>query len=435
MKLTAVNEKWAIYDSVDGTDEFNSFEALRDLLSLKTYRQLIAFLQNHTCNIAFADSVEDSFDYTYQWDYWTDIEHVPHYEPKIEGIKLQGNLAKAIDASPEVDYLDALTAEDLDYSKVGELRLGDLLEVQRWLKGFLTVAAVAAGSKPPDSLMFKIPTSLVYASEKTWFKDNVGCDPDELESFAVQLPDVMVGKHALINDEAFEYEGEIFKHQDKYNAYQLVLSGQDRDSFGGYTDGYPLSIDRCLYTWYTPTDEEDDFVLLEKGRTDACLVVTVVQDGNKDETIRNFFGRILETMLNCGFNMHELHLTLPFHGEWELHPYSYIPGKGIVETKVRYPKIWYDEIFKESVQAIINRRVALCPVCGSPVIIRDYRGRKPKKVCSDTCKTIASNQRRETAIKLAASGAPVEDAIKQIGEEYERSVRKWYAQTLATPAR
>ena len=433
MKLIAVNEKWAIYDSVDGLDEFNTFEALRDLIALKTYRQLIAFLQNHTCNLAFADSVEESFDYTYQWDYWSEVERVLHPENKNVGIELQGNLSKAIDASPGIDYLDALTAEDLDNTKVGELRLGELLEVQRWLRGFFTVAAVAAGSKPPDSLLFKVPTSLVYANERTWFEDNIGCNPDELESFAVQLPDIHVGPHALINDEAFEYEGEIFRHQDKYNKYQLVLSGQDRDSFGGYTDGYPLSIDHCLYTWYAPLNKDDDYVFAKKGRDDACLVVTVMRDQDKDETIRNFFGRILETMLNCGFNMYELHLTLPFHGEWEMHPYSFIPGKGIVETKVRFPKVWYDELFKESVQVILNKRVSLCPICGSPVIIRDYRGRKPKEVCSDTCKTIASNQRRETAIKLAASGVSVEDAIEQIGKEYERSVRKWYAQTLATP--
>ena len=98
------------------------------------------------------------------------------------------------------------------------------------------------------------------------------------------------------------------------------------------------------------------------------------------------------------------------------------------------PKAWFEEIYDLAVELALDGKVTLCPVCGSPVPVRDLRGRKPREVCSDTCKTVASNQRRATAMKMAMEGTPIEEAINEIGEEYESSIRRWYSQTTAIPA-
>ena len=95
------------------------------------------------------------------------------------------------------------------------------------------------------------------------------------------------------------------------------------------------------------------------------------------------------------------------------------------------PPWWVTDLYDEAIDLIVQGKVSLCPVRGSPVLIKDFRGRKSKLVCSDSCKTKASNQRRETAYQCAASGVPLEDAIDRIGAEYARSVRKWYTEAQA----
>ena len=93
------------------------------------------------------------------------------------------------------------------------------------------------------------------------------------------------------------------------------------------------------------------------------------------------------------------------------------------------------EFYYQIAKIAEDKSVGLCPVCGSPVLRGRSRGNSAL-LCSKSCKTTASKERREDAIKYAASGMPVDDAIALIGERYEASVRKWYEEVLGTdPAR
>ena len=62
-----------------------------------------------------------------------------------------------------------------------------------------------------------------------------------------------------------------------------------------------------------------------------------------------------------------------------------------------------------------------CANCRIPIPIA---GRL--EYCSDACKTAASKKRRELAMRYAADGKPLEEAVKAVGERYRSNVERWY---------
>ncbi|HJA28003.1 MAG TPA: hypothetical protein IAA15_00305, partial [Candidatus Olsenella pullicola] len=95
---------------------------------------------------------------------------------------------------------------------------------------------------------------------------------------------------------------------------------------------------------------------------------------------------------------------------------------------------WQTALYDTVEDAIYDGRVALCPVCGTPIITRSTSSRA--EYCCESHKTAASKRRRQTAHILYASGVPLEDAVTQIGEDYRTSIERWYAeaQRIAHPA-
>ncbi|MBQ9003666.1 MAG: hypothetical protein IJ087_17620 [Eggerthellaceae bacterium] len=426
MKLLAVNKTWAVYDNADAGEGFDPFEALRDLLKVGSYRQLIPFLQKHTCTNAFADSVRD---------YKTTFKNYRRVRwGRVHKIHLQGDLERAINAHPDIDYLDELTASDLAGRSTNELALHELAYFQKVMRQFLTLAAVASGSPAPANLFFEVPTSGIFDWE--WREKKLPFDPDEARSFAIMASDIPVDDNGFFSADAFMERGMIFSYIEAYDGESSAYTETAVKRFAprGRKRG-PVCTDGVVYGWYEPQNSESDPVFAHAHSTADCLAVTAPKGVSEADAKRMFAGRILETLVNIGINERLYELTYPVHGDNTYERYAYDAKSGVLYERVEErPKAWFEEMYDLAVELALDGKVSLCPVCGSPVPVRDLRGRKPREVCSDTCKTVASNQRRATAMKMAMEGTPIEEAIAEIGEEYESSIRRWYSQTTAIPA-
>lgn len=418
MKLIALNEQWAIYSPEGGMSDLDEFSSLQDLLAIKTYPQLIKFLMERTLNDSFLVSADtdfaDSYDRTKR--IWCE---------NAQSISLQGNLSKAIDHYPSIDYLDKLVTDDLRGKEVYQLDLTEIADYQKLMRKFLTVAAIALGSDAPEGLFIDIPSEDIL--DKQWIEDVLHCKPDEIKTIGLSEEAAGFMRHGLLRDDMLESAG-IFNQLDKYSSHQLVID--DSQQYGAYTDGYPFSTDKVIYTYseYNPPTEEEN----ERYSGEYYVTVSFLPDTTPERAMMMPAGHVVESALNSYLDFgDQFQFTVPYYSDEDFDRYKYVPDRGFVEKKVVTPAWWVDDLYSEATKLIIEGKVSLCPVCGSPVLIKDFRGRKSKLVCSDSCKTKASNQRRETAYQCAASGIPVEEAITRIGEEYERSVRKWYAEAQA----
>lgn len=427
MKLLAVNKTWAVYDNADAGSGFDTFEALRDLLAVKSYRQLIAFLLKHTCTNAFADSVRD---------YKTTFKNYKRVRwGRVHKIHLQGDLERAINAHTDLDYLDSLTMGDLAQHSTNELALHELSYFQSVMRRFLTLAAVATGSPAPADLFFEVPTSGIFDSE--WREGKLPFDASEARSFAIMASDIPVTDNGFFSADEFMERGMIFSYIEAYDGESSAYTESAVRRFApkGRRKRGPVCVDGVIYGWYEPQGDASDPVFARTGSTADCLAVTAPANVSEADAKRMFAGRILETLVNIGINERLYDLTYPIHGDGTYEQFAYDAESGVLYERVEdRPKAWFEEMYDLAVELALEGKVSLCPVCGSPVPVRDLRGRKPREVCSDTCKTVASNQRRATAMKLAMDGVAVEDAIGIIGEEYEASIRRWYSQTTVIPA-
>jgi hypothetical protein len=86
------------------------------------------------------------------------------------------------------------------------------------------------------------------------------------------------------------------------------------------------------------------------------------------------------------------------------------------------------DLDRELSRLAVDNLVFLCPYCQQPRI-----GNK-ETYCSDSCKTRASNQRKDDAYRMALSGMPVEQAIETIGSKYQNTILRWYIEAQAMTA-
>lgn len=415
MQLQAVNKTWAVYDDEDASVDFRPYEALRDLLGVKSYRQLLDFLIEHTANWAFADSADrPAYHPTY-----LDYRDRPDRPDKIE---LDGDLRHAIDLHPEVDYLDDLSIKDLVLKPTNELALSELLYFRSVMRRFLTLAAVALGARAPEGLFAELSTAELFG--KQWCDDNLSCRASGAPTFGIAARDIPFDDNGLFSEEAFHEQGLIFAYKDAYEGGRTPFTDEVVERFApAHRRKGPVCCDGVIYAVH------------ERDRAgETLLTVTAVRGTEPDHAKRLFAGRIVETLLNCGINPQLSTLTRPDHGERKVDRYSYDGAAGFAENVPRRPKAWFETLYDEAVRLVLAGKVALCPVCGAPVVIRDGRGRFSRTICSDSCKTLASKQRRTQAISLAAQNVPVEEAIERIGEEYADSIRRWYDEAHAVPA-
>ena len=325
MKLLAMNKTWAVYDNEDAGEGFDPFEALRDLLKVGSYRQLIPFLQKHTCTNAFADSVRD---------YKTTFKNYRRVRwGRVHKIHLQGDLERAINAHPDIDYLDELTASDLAGRSTNELALHELAYFQKVVRQFLTLAAVASGSPAPQNLFFEVPTSGIFDWE--WREKKLPFDPEQARSFAIMASDIPVGDNGFFSADDFMERGMIFSYIEAYDGESSAYTEAAVKRFApkGRKRG-PVCTDGVVYGWYEPQSSESDPVFAHAHSTADCLAVTAPKGVSEADAKRLFAGRILETLVNIGINERLYELTYPIHGDNTYERYAYDAENGVLYERV-----------------------------------------------------------------------------------------------------
>lgn len=402
MKMVAINKAWAVFED-DGVAEpsIDALSALDALLSVRTYKELLEFLITFCCKRGFAFSSDNLFR---DWD--DGLKVWPEFGYSNEPA---GSLASALEKYPEIDYLDALTAADLDESSTFDVSILELIGFRDTIKSFLTVAAVAMGSAPPTGLFEEVETGTVFAED--WWNDIVGTDFAESKTFLLDLHHAGVERHGIFDPWFFE--------NSVFDAYARF-------------DRYPDGCSSPGVVLYSPDCDG------ERDLTDYVSVTSVHNDPSSiGNALKICAGSVVEVILNHMQDLTECSVfTFPPMKEEDFDRYAYDPQKGFIEKESQLPDTWFEMLLAQSARLIVDGKIKLCPQCGTPVIVKDQRGRFEKEFCSNRCKTASSKSRREYAIRLASSGVSIEKATSLIGEKHRKSVEKWYAEILDTdPAR
>lgn len=414
MKLLALNRQWAVYGTEGSRGKLDSFAALHELLRVHSYQQLINYLITQTCNDVFLTAAETSFsDAFYQKD--------RIWHKSAADINLRGSLSNAIDRYPNIDYLDELAVSDLKKSDCYQLDLTVLMNFKEIIRKLLIIAAVALGADIQKGLFVEIPSEDIFDAE--WIKGNVRCEPDELHTIGLNQNDLGFNVNEVLDEGLYDT---VFSCTRGYSRHQLIMD--DSKEYGKYTDGYPFSIDTVIYSYaeYGLPSEQNHY------QRDYYFTVSFLDGIDPGYAKMLLAGRMVEAVLNAWpYYAGQKGLEAPYHPDVDCDIVKFVPGEGFIENKATEPSWWVDELCNEAFELIIQGKVSICPVCGNPVLIKDYRGRKHRLVCSDSCKTRACNQRRESAYHFAMSGKPIDEAISAIGDEYSDSVCKWYAEVHA----
>lgn len=426
MKLVALNERWAVFIKGGCERVFDPFEALKDLIKIKSYKQLLNFLIKHAGNTIFLVNSDDIFGESFKKTF-SDSQRSRYLAPPIV---LTGNLNKILDEYSEVDYLDVLTVEDLGDVETYEIRLNDLIYFRDSITKILTIAAMSLGSDLNMDLFKELNSEEIYG--KDWCNGYMPCKVKQLRSFYLSNVNCAIEHHGFINDESIESYG-IFSHLDNFSKYQLasdpkgnVVNVSELSDIGAYSNLYPLSTDGVIYTHHELYDEKTD-------ESDFGTVVTIYPGSSVKQALRLLCGRTIEYVLNFGIDTLDGYpFLMPRYDDEDFDEFRFELGKGFKPNRKKLEDFWFWTLFDEAKRLIVENKVSLCPVCGAPVLIKDLRGRKSKEMCSDSCKTTASKNRREHTLDLAKSGVPIEEALGIIGEEYESSVKKWYGQAIAS---
>lgn len=397
MKLVALNEERAVYLPEGEDREVEPRAALNKLLTVHSWKAMLDFLKNEACCSLFAKREDDPL----KNGLWT---------PGKLQIDLTGSLKSRIDSDSEIDYLDELTEKDLLSSsrdKLCEIWIPELLYYRDSYSPYLTIASYALGTTPPDG-MFSFP-NLTDAVDENYVRDFLG---NASKYATVALDDRLT-------------------HKQTGTYFDSISEDTIFENFGRYPDG--LNQDGYLLTTY----EE-----LPEGAADpldsiySFLIVYERDRYTREEAIRILCGELVTVDLGMPIYLDPGDFYHYYTDEPDLEITSVFSlDQGFARPKddggfVRWQEALYDTVEN----AIYDGRVALCPVCGTPIITRSTSSRA--EYCCESHKTAASKRRRQTAHILYASGTPLEDAVAQIGEDYRTSIERWYAeaQRIAHPA-
>lgn len=426
MNLLAVNKHVAVFDDDEGSHDLDTFAALRDLITMRNCKQLLQFLKKHGCHKSFCVDSDNLA-----------INSIKHsgagrFEGKrfAEGaFTLTGSLDSAIAKDIEIEPLDELIADDLEDEKVYQLSIDDLMVFKRDMTNFLILAAIANGAPIPYEFFRRLDPVRLFGED--WCSGSLPCDVRDLVSFGVPITKMGAEKRYFFGDAFFQSTPGIFSHLEKFSDYQLqtddagvaVPVGAASD-VGAYSNCYPLSVDGVIYSVDEYYDSDDS------NNCEYYVSVTFYPGFDQDNAIRLLCGRIVAELMNTmPFNPFDgYEFEMDFVDEGSFDHYSFDLNQGFTFVPAKPVEFWAELLYDQVIKLIADNKVSLCPVCGTPVLIRDYRGKKVREVCSDSCKSIATRKRREKATALAASSVPIEKAISTIGSEYEGSIRKWYGE-------
>ena len=397
MRLVALNEERAVYLPEGEDREVEPRAALNKLLTVRSWKAMLDFLKNEACCSLFAKREDDPL----KNGLW---------KPEELQIDLSGSLKSRIDSDNEIDYLDELTEKDLLSASKDELHevwIPELLFFRDSYVRYLTIAAYALGTTPPDGL-FKFP-EITEALDQEYVRDF--------------LSDVSKYAAVALDDES--------THKIAGTYFDSIAEDTIFENFGNYPDG--INKDGYLLTTYeewpeNPVDSLDS--------TYYFLIVYERERYSKEEAIRLLCGKLITVDLGTPMYLNPMDFYHYYTDEPDFEINSLFSlNQGFFRPKddggfTRWQTALYDTVE----DAIYDGRVSLCSVCGTPIITRSTSSRA--EFCCESHKTAASKRRRQTAHILYASGTPLEDAVAQIGEDYRTSIERWYAeaQRIAHPA-
>lgn len=393
MRLVALNEERAVYLPEGKDREVEPRAALNKLLTVRSWKTMLDFLKNEACCSFFAKREDNPL----KNGLWT--------RGKLQ-IDLAGSLKSRIDSDNEIDYLDELTEKDLlsaSRDELHEVWIPELLFYRDSFFDYLRIAAFAIGCPYPDDLFIFPDISDVIAAE--YIRDFFG-DPSRYGCVGIDLADT-------------------HKHSASY--FDMLY---DDDKFSNY-DRYPdgLNDDGYLLTDF------DDFSKDRDGQRYALIVYERSRYA-PEEALRLLCGELVTIDLGRIQNVD----VGDYYHHYVDEPDPFITSTFSLEQGFSHPRDdgsflrWQIALFDVVEKAIFDGRIALCPVCGTPIVTRSTLSRT--EYCCESHKTAASKRRRQTAHILYASGIPLEDAVAQIGEDYRTSIERWYAeaQRIAHPA-
>lgn len=393
MRLVALNEERAVYLPEGKDREVEPRAALNKLLTVRSWKTMLDFLKNEACCSFFAKREDNPL----KNGLWT--------RGKLQ-IDLAGSLKSRIDSDNEIDYLDELTEKDLlsaSRDELHEVWIPELLFYRDSFFDYLRIAAFAIGCPYPDDLFIFPDISDVIAAE--YIRDFFG-DPSGYGCVGIDLADT-------------------HKHSASY--FDMLY---DDDKFSNY-DRYPdgLNDDGYLLTDF------DDFSKDRDGQRYALIVYERSRYA-PEEALRLLCGELVTIDLGRIQNVD----VGDYYHHYVDEPDPFITSTFSLEQGFSHPRDdgsflrWQIALFDVVEKAIFDGRIALCPVCGTPIVTRSTLSRT--EYCCESHKTAASKRRRQTAHILYASGIPLEDAVAQIGEDYRTSIERWYAeaQRIAHPA-
>ena len=393
MRLVALNEERAVYLPEGEDREVEPRAALNKLLTVHSWKAMLDFLKNEACCSLFAKR-EDA---PLKNGLWT---------PGELQIDLTGSLKSRIDSDNEIDYLDELTEKDLlsaNKDELLEIWIPELLFYRDSFFDYLRIAAFAIGCPYPEDLFIFPDISDVIAAE--YIRDFLG-DTSRYGCVGIDLADT-------------------HKHSASY--YDML---NDDDKFAN-NDRYPdgLNDDGYLLTDF------DDFSNNRDGQRYALIVYERSRYA-PEEALRLLCGELVTIDLGRIQNVD----VGDYYHFYVDEPDPFITSTFSLEQGFSHPRDdgsflrWQIALFDVVEKAIFDGRIALCPMCGTPIVTRSTLCRT--EYCCESHKTAASKRRRQTAHILYASGTPLEDAVAQIGEDYRTSIERWYAeaQRIAHPA-
>lgn len=393
MKLVAINKDRAVYLPEGKDHEVDPRAALNKLLTVRSWKAMLDFLKNEACCSLFAKREDEPL----KNGLWG---------PDDLQVDLTGSLTSRIDSDSEVDYLDELTEKDLLSSAEGriyEVWIPELLFYRDSFYDYLRIAAYAIGCPYPDGLFVFPDIQDVIAAE--YVRDFLG-DPSRYACVGIDLADT-------------------HKHDASY--YDII---GDDDKFANL-DRHPDGLNDAGYL----LADYDDFSNDRDGRRYALIVYERSRYTPK-EALRLLCGELVTIDLG---HMQDLDVGAYYHSYVdEPDPFvtsTFSLGQGFTRLCGDNSFFrWQTALFNTVENAIFDGRLALCPMCGTPIVTRSTQSRA--EYCCESHKTTASKRRRQTAHILYASGTPLEDAVAQIGEDYRASVERWYAeaQRIARPA-
>ena len=418
MRLVALNENIAAY-TLDGPDaEPDVRAALNKLMTVRSWKSLIEWLKNDGCNSLFAKREQPTLDS--QMELWGKYEEELLGNGEYFFDELTGSLRARIDQDAAIDFLDALTVDDLiKQGEVHESWIPELLSYAEDTRCILTIAAVALGANPPNDLFADFSFN------------QVDCEfDDDFAQYIDSCYDNYFGNHETIATLSFS---DAYRPYSDYGPYSCNYPFQydlEESIEGDFDNEREMGILGAVYYFGEDASGSDqNYVLFhydssrytrDEARRIACGIITA---HTIDDT--------LEIPINENRPFWHRYIDEPDYEE----PTHFSLQEGFTQPKANDDFTRWQVAIRETVfDAIYDGRVSLCPVCGTPIITKSHQSRV--EYCCESHKTIASKRRREQAHLLCASGTPLEEAVSQIGEDYRASIIRWYkeASKFTTPA-